>query len=347
MKKHLPCSLHGMSTTRWSARIACVKPFAEHLNCVRNAVEEVLQTNLAVDARASLQGVMRYMNSFRCILMASVWFKVLSAIDQRNKVLQAKDQTVDVEVANIKSLLADLDGLRSKWDTILSECQLVAKNLSIDISPPQTRPHKRKRFFDEESEEAEEYEEADAEPSSHFKEEVFDVLMDRVVKELNDRYTAVMEIDNNFGLLWKYLSMEDDDIKHSAKQLVLIYSTDISGSLGDEIISLKAIHPANLGKDALPPLDLLNKIKQLKLDSLFPNIVVMLRIFLTLPVTVAQAERSFSALARVKNVLRSTMLQERLSSLGTLAMEPDLCRNINFDAVIDDFANRKARKSAM
>ena len=96
--------------------------------------------------------------------------------------------------------------------------------------------------------------------------------------------------------------MEDDDIKHSAKQLVLIYSTDISGSLGDEIISLKAIHPANLGKDALPPLDLLNKIKQLKLDSLFPNIVVMLRIFLTLPVTVAQAERSFSALARVKNV---------------------------------------------
>ena len=96
LKKHLPCSLHGMSTTRWSARIACVKPFAEHLNCVRNAVEEVLQTNLSADAWASLRGVMRYMNSFQCILMASVWFKVLSAIDQRNKVLQAKDQTVDV-----------------------------------------------------------------------------------------------------------------------------------------------------------------------------------------------------------------------------------------------------------
>ena len=52
--------------------------------------------------------------------------------------------------------------------------------------------------------------------------------MDRVVKELNDRYTAVMEIVNNFGLLWKYLSKEDDDIKHSTKQIVLIYSEDIS-----------------------------------------------------------------------------------------------------------------------
>ena len=59
----------------------------------------------------------------------------------------------------------------------------------------------------------------------------------------------------------------------------------------------------------------------------------MLRIFLTLPVTVAQAERSFSALARVKNVLRSTMCQSRLSSLGTLAMEPVLCRNIDFDDI--------------
>ena len=85
----------------------------------------------------------------------------------------------------------------------------------------------------------------------------------------------------------------------------------------------------------MPPLDLLNKTKQLKLDSLFPNVVVLLRIFLTLPVTVAQVERSFSALARVKIVLRSTVHQERLSSLGTLAMEPDLCRGINLDAVND------------
>ena len=54
---------------------------------------------------------------------------------------------------------------------------LVAKNLNID--------------------------EADVEPSWHFKEEVFDVLMDRVVKELDDRYTTVMVIDINFGLLWK------------------------------------------------------------------------------------------------------------------------------------------------
>jgi hAT family C-terminal dimerisation region len=83
----------------------------------------------------------------------------------------------------------------------------------------------------------------------------------------------------------------------------------------------------------------------LKLDALFPNIFVVLRIFCTLPVTVAQAERSFSTLARVKNVLRSTMCQDRLTSLGTLAVEGPLARKLDFDAVIELFASKKARKA--
>ena len=75
--------------------------------------------------------------------------------------------------------------------------------------------------------------------------------MDRVTKELKDRYTAVMDIDNKFGLLWKYLYMTDEDIAHSAQKLAHIYSSDISSSLVDEVLSLKSIHSANLGENAL------------------------------------------------------------------------------------------------
>ena len=60
------------------------------------------------------------------------------------------------------------------------------------------------------------------------------------------------------------------------------------------------IHSANFGDKALFPLELLNKVKSLKLDALFPNVVVILRVFLTLHVTVARAEWPFSALTRVK-----------------------------------------------
>ena len=54
----------------------------------------------------------------------------------------------------------------------------------------------------------------------------------------------------------------------------------------------------------------------------------------TIHVSVAGAEKSFSLLARVKDVLRSVMSQGRLSSLGVIAAPTDLARKIYFDHVI-------------
>ena len=48
------------------------------------------------------------------------------------------------------------------------------------------------------------------------------------------------------------------------------------------------------------PYELINAIHKYKLENILPNISVALRIFLTIPVTVASAERSFSKLKLVK-----------------------------------------------
>ena len=97
----------------------------------------------------------------------------------------------------------------------------------------------------------------------------------------------------------------------------------------------------------ISPLDLLNKLYTLKISNLFPNCCIALRIFCTLPVTVAEAERSFSHLARIKNVIRSTMSQERLTDLSILAIECELARQVKFDDIIELFASRKARKACL
>ena len=46
-----------------------------------------------------------------------------------------------------------------------------------------------------------------------------------------------------------------------------------------------------------------------------------LKLFLTIPVTVGTAERSFSKLKLIESYLRSTMSQERLHSLAILSIE--------------------------
>ena len=57
----------------------------------------------------------------------------------------------------------------------------------------------------------------------------------------------------------------------------------ISKDLVDEMILLKKISLANLGDVQLSPLQLLNKLHDVRQESLFPNAYISLRIFCTLP----------------------------------------------------------------
>ena len=77
----------------------------------------------------------------------------------------------------------------------------------------------------------------------------------------------------------------------------------------------------------------------------YPNVSVAHRILLTVSVTVASAERSFSKLKLLKNYLRSTMSQERLNGLAMCTIEKDILDTIDLDTVLDDFASRNARRS--
>lgn len=64
-------------------------------------------------------------------------------------------------------------------------------------------------------------------------------------------------------------------------------------------------------------------------------------------VTNCSGERSFSQLKRIKNELRTTMLQERLSNLSIMCIEKDVLQKIDFRDIIEDFAQQKSRKKPL
>lgn len=70
--------------------------------------------------------------------------------------------------------------------------------------------------------------------------------------------------------------------------------------------------------------------------SIFPNLFRIFKIFMTIPVTTATAERSFSQLRLLKTHMRSVMLSDRLNGLALMAIHKDI--KIDYNDVIQRFA---------
>jgi hypothetical protein len=97
-----------------------------------------------------------------------------------------------------------------------------------------------------------------------------------------------------------------------------------------------------LPTEAKRAIDVLNYIKDM--DGCYPNAWIAYRILLTMPVTVAYAERSFSKLKLIKSYLRSTMSQERLSGLAMISIEKDIVEKLDYSSLISTFASKNARR---
>ena len=73
----------------------------------------------------------------------------------------------------------------------------------------------------------------------------------------------------------------------------------------------------------------------------YPNAHQCILVLITMPVSTATAERSFSTMKRVKSYLRSTMTTERMSGLGLMNVYREM--EINAELIIDKFAAKKKR----
>ena len=75
------------------------------------------------------------------------------------------------------------------------------------------------------------------------------------------------------------------------------------------------------------------------------GVYVALVTLLTYPVSTCTAERSFSSMKRLKTPLRSTMTDERLSSLAILHIHKH--EDVDIDSVVTEFAHLKGRRLAL
>lgn len=81
--------------------------------------------------------------------------------------------------------------------------------------------------------------------------------------------------------------------------------------------------------------------------KLYSEVERLLILILSQPISVAQAERSFSCLRRLKNWLRSTMSQARLTHLAIIAMHKTRLEKIKMCDLINTFIEKNAERRSV
>ena len=220
----------------------------------------------------------------------------------------------------------------------------IASELDIEPIFPTKRQRKRKKHFDEQDDQDEEIQQSTVDS---FRREYFLVMIDSAIASLTSRFEQITVFDNVFGFLFNsenLKSLDEADLWLRCKIFVEKFSHDNSSDveINDFFFAELKVLQVTLPDSLMSAPEILKFVMD---ADCYPNISVAYRILLTIPVTVASAERSFSKLKLLKNYLRSTMSQERLNGLAMCTIEKDILDTIDLDTVLDDFASRNARRS--
>ncbi|XP_065678269.1 zinc finger MYM-type protein 1-like [Hydra vulgaris] len=348
-------TLKRLCETRWEAKIESLKAIRYQISNVHDALITIYETETKTpDIAHEAQTLAKHLKDYSFLVSLIAWYNVLFQINVVSKAMQAKDMDLVQCAEMLKKCITFLENYRTfgfKQATV--DAKELAEELNIDaIFKPLKRVRRVKCHYDENA-----FDEPIQNPEKKLEVTFFNPLLDTCLSLINERFEQLNEYVNIWSFLFNLdnLPIKNEHLKlckQLQEKLTVNTKSEIDGALlCDELISMQFFIKNKLSNveneintKEMTPLFVLNLIKKHCLQELYSNTWIVLRILLTIPVTVASGERSFSKLKLIKTYLRNTMLQDRLNSLSMLSIEQDIAENLDFSSLIRDFADKKARK---
>ncbi|XP_063775718.1 uncharacterized protein LOC134911440 [Pseudophryne corroboree] len=323
-------TLKKPSDTRWEAKISSVKAVRYQVADIHDALISLSEKEEKHDHEIAHEEITLscQLKDFSFLVSLVIWYDILFQVNVVSKSMQSQSMDVIKTVELIHGCIKFLEEYKKNgFENAISSAKELAKVLE---GVPEFQATKRiryvKRHFDYESRD----DQIATTPKKQFEVEFFITLLDVAIMSVRERFQQLNQHAETWGFLYKITELPNrEQLEKHCSDLQLALTTgedaDIEGGpLCDELISIQKF----VENMAMPtPLNTLNFIKTSKLEDLYPNTWVSLRILLTTPVSVATGERSFSKLKLIKTYLRSSMSQEMLSSLATLSIENDVSPN--------------------
>lgn len=329
-----------LSETRWYAREEACRCLSENWDSVIEALQ-FYQSDPSEKplVRNESWGILNSLYRLETALMLEIWTDILERFQNVSVTLQSVETSIEKVNMLYDSLVKYMESLREMFDHYEKKAIERCEN---DYETAIKRLKKRKLRVDEDRGGVEQ--EVILTGREKFRVETFFVIIDRLKTELLRRKEAYSVIASTFSVFSNMSSLSPSEISERAANLQALYDNDLEPSFANECIHFS--HLIKCSKITDTPSSMNKFLRQENLQQTFPNVGIALRMYLCTAVSNCSAERSFSALKRVKSYLRSTMKEQKLNSLAILHIEADILNGEGFEYkdLIDEFATMKARR---
>ncbi|KAF3859139.1 hypothetical protein F7725_021538 [Dissostichus mawsoni] len=249
---------------------------------------------------------------------ATVCLTLFSSAEEVARVLQSKDLSAETVKSAVQMLQTHYTNLRSTdvFHSIFEEAQRT--NMSDLVQAPALPPRRRAPRRYDDGDASHQWENPEDYFRSQFNQPTLQLLM-----SMEQVLLTAVNSPPGFGSI------------NIPQNLVDMYTGDIDMErLSTQLSLFPAVLQAhNSSSAAERPIMQVTKVSTITdmlaaqgrgTQSLFSEVDKLLRLYLTVPMSNATAERSFSSLRRLKTFLRSTMSERRLNHLLFLHIHKDL-----------------------
>lgn len=335
-----PSRLKPICPTRWLTRQPAVESVLQNYSDVIDALQDAAST-FGSNTACRANGLLTSLSSGKTMLGLLSALPVLSAMERLNRGLQGKDITVASMLESANLVKADLQHMRSEnsFSEIFTNADKQIEQLDLnEISAPRRR--KVPKRFQTGNAPQQQFSSVE----EHYRSQFF-AAIDAAIKYIEE-YFASPDLDayrKLSGLLISTPGTEGSPIDQNAIKPVIQKYPELEPSLEDELNFYRRHYHGSSVEDHRLVFQSMEKGTR----KMFPQVERLLRLLLVSPGSSCTAERSFSALRRLKSWLRSTMTQERLNHVMVCHIHRSRLAELSCQEVAEAFVKAKDNRMSI
>ncbi|CAM8916891.1 unnamed protein product [Rhodiola kirilowii] len=335
-------SLQRAGDTRWTSHFKSISSLIKMFSATCEVLMTIKSDGNTHSQRGEASSVYETMTSFYFVFIMHLMREVLDITSCLCNALQLQSQDILNDMSLVSTSKSLLQKLRDDgWSKLVEKVRTFCEKVNIEVPDFSTHHETRRRASHQQNRVTVEH---------YYRVDIFYTVIDSQLQELENRFNddSVELIILSSALDPKELrtTLRVDDIcKLVEKFYPLDFDEDERTSLRMELQHFELVRQ-------LPEFNTLTEISELcgwltrtRKSNMFPLLYKVITLILTLPVSTATAERSFSRMNIVKNALRNKMEDDFLSDCLIVNIEKEIAKMFSTDSIIDDFRDLETRRS--